>query len=203
MVGKWRDAWRRGREAGAARYGGRPPPQPKEGPLDEWPHETNRDGQWNLDPGPDGPPQPDSPVPDDVLAASEIEALRARIAELEAKALDDAQRLAGLNVEIGQLLAQRVEDKQLVDTLTEGVADLRTALEEMALIGGLLIDVLALPGVKRRLQERFHPDKYPDATEAQRREYEDASARINAAYDIVAADLARRQELDAAEDNAA
>ncbi|MGE0290449.1 MAG: hypothetical protein AB7F35_25415 [Acetobacteraceae bacterium] len=187
-MGRWLDAFRRGQAAGYAHYGGETPPAEEDRTKDE-----NRPGEWDLEPEPDDPDAPE----DDTWSDEDAEKLQARLAELEAKSRDDAQRLAELNGEIGRLTADIVGKKQLIDDLTEGTADLRTALQELEAISMLLVEVLAKPGVKKWLQQRFHPDKYPDASEAQRRSYEETAAQINAAYDIVAECMARQQEMAA------
>jgi hypothetical protein len=52
----------------------------------------------------------------------------------------------------------------------------------------LFADVLRLDGVKIALLNGFHPDKHPRATEAQRKAFGDAMAKINAAYEILERD---------------
>jgi uncharacterized coiled-coil protein SlyX len=108
----------------------------------------------------------------------EIEALQATI--------------AGLQGEVTELKARMTEDTQRIEILTERVAELggqlsdaQAARESLIKIVKQLIEVLKLPGVRKWLLERFHPDRYPDARPVQRHELENTASLINAAYDIV------------------
>ena len=42
-----------------------------------------------------------------------------------------------------------------------------------------------MPGIREALLKGFHPDKHPRASEAERKGFEDATAKINAAYEIL------------------
>jgi hypothetical protein len=48
-----------------------------------------------------------------------------------------------------------------------------------------LIAVLALPGVKTWLLAKFHPDKHPNANDAERELHTQNVQKINAAYEFV------------------
>lgn len=72
-----------------------------------------------------------------------------------------------------------VELKKYAEQLQEQMAQLTAGVEPMA-------KVLMLPGVKTFLLQRFHPDKYPDADEEQRRLITEAMQAITVAYAAVA-----------------
>lgn len=158
-MAKWWDALRDGYETGRVQYGGQPPRRRQpEGQPDAPPHDPNG---WDL-------PPMEEPVADQT---SEIEALQATI--------------AGLQGEVTALKAQLTEDAQRIGTLTEAAAVLRGHLVTAHTAYEPLIEVLKLPGVRKWLLEKFHPDRYPDANPVQRDALERAAGVINAAYDIV------------------
>jgi hypothetical protein len=53
-------------------------------------------------------------------------------------------------------------------------------------------EVLCLPGVEKGLRNRFHPDKHPQADEAERRALTEATQKINAVYSAIKRNNERR-----------
>ena len=129
-------------------------------------------------PGMDEPAHPDTQRVAE--QAREIEELRTTVADL--------------NGEIARLEAQRVADTQRMEALTEAAAQLRGHLGDALESCEPVIEVLKLPGVRKWLLEKFHPDKYSGANAAQREALENAAALINAAYDVVKQQAAPREE---------
>ena len=193
-----------GRETARAKYG-RPAPQPQERVQPE----TQPDGgprSWAEEFGlPDGETQ---------LAAEqarETGELRARVADLnveiarlQAKGREEIADQAGevealraygaeLTAEIERLKAESREDKAAIAALTEGAEKQERDFADMDATYQPLINVLMLPGVKKWLLKKFHPQEYPDANEAQRTALDEALLTINAAYDVVK-QASRREE---------
>jgi uncharacterized coiled-coil protein SlyX len=183
---KWLEALRNGYDTGRAQYGGRPMPQPPGQP--EWAQpEVGEDDHNGLPENfgqPEFEPQMDAPAHPDTQRvaeqAREIEELRTTVADL--------------NGEIARLEAQRVADTQRMEALTEAAAQLRGHLGDAVASCEPVIEVLKLPGVRKWLLEKFHPDKYSGANPAQREALENAAALINAAYDVVKQQAAPREE---------
>jgi hypothetical protein len=76
----------------------------------------------------------------------------------------------------------------LLDELDEArrvIADLTDAVERQKARADAYAVVLLLPGVKLWLINRFHPDKHPNANEAERAALNETLQTINAAYDAL------------------
>jgi hypothetical protein len=76
-------------------------------------------------------------------------------------------------------LVAELEEKNLL------IANLTDALESSKTRAELFAAVLRLPGIKQSLLKAFHPDRHPNAPDADKREIVEAMAKINAAYDIL------------------
>lgn len=76
----------------------------------------------------------------------------------------------------------------LLDELDEArrvIADLTDAVERQKARADAYAVVLVLPGVKLWLINRFHPDKHPNANEAEKAALNETLQTINAAYDAL------------------
>ena len=76
-------------------------------------------------------------------------------------------------------LVAELEEKNLL------IANLTDALESCKARAELFAAVLRLPGARIFLVKLTHPDRHPNAPEADRREFADAAAKVNAAYDML------------------
>jgi hypothetical protein len=65
------------------------------------------------------------------------------------------------------------------------IADLTNAVEALTTRAELFAAVLRLPGARIFLVKLTHPDRHPNAPETDRREFADAAAKVNAAYEIL------------------
>jgi hypothetical protein len=72
------------------------------------------------------------------------------------------------------------ETAELAEKLNARVYELETELAGTAVFG----EVLLLPGVKRWLAGRFHPDK-PGLNDGERKAFTEAMQKINSAYDAL------------------
>jgi hypothetical protein len=70
------------------------------------------------------------------------------------------------------------ENRQLIDELRATVEGLQAKAEVLA-------DALRLPGVKLWLLAKFHPDKHPQANEAERAVHTQNFQKVNAAYEMI------------------
>src|SRR3954453_3924613 len=68
--------------------------------------------------------------------------------------------------------------------LTQSTGELQARTAELESVATPLAAALLMPGVKAMLANRFHPDKYPDATAEQRAAYEEAMKVVNEAYTV-------------------
>jgi hypothetical protein len=138
-----------------------------------WPPRPPLDRQGPPEPRDDAEPPP-APVNDRGDAS-------ARVVELEAALKESHATLA----ELADLAEQmKTEGEQLRARIAEleaaGVA---------AEVGNLATEVLSLPGAETLLRNKYHPDKHPKADETERRAFNEATQKINAAY----AELKRRK----------
>jgi hypothetical protein len=171
---KWLQALQKGYDNGRTQYGGRPPPKQQKWAQPE--AIENGDGlPENFEQEEFESSEMDGPVHADTQRAAD-----------QAREIEEMRAIAaGLNVEIARLEAQRVQDGQKIEALTEAADQLRGHLGDALASCQPVIEVLKLPGVRKWLLEKFHPDRYPDANEAQKEALANAAALINAAYDVV------------------
>jgi hypothetical protein len=80
------------------------------------------------------------------------------------------------------LESEHDESKRLVGELVETVELLQGRVVDLVGGGEVMAGVLRLPGVKNFLLLSFHPDRHPDASEQERKVFEEAMQTINAAY---------------------
>ena len=97
------------------------------------------------------------PAPASRTDAAEVESLRALLAELH---------------ELAELSQARI-------------AELETQLTAAHYRADRFSDVLELQGVRRTLHRLTHPDAHPGATEEQLRALNEASRKLNAAYELL------------------
>ena len=76
------------------------------------------------------------------------------------------------------LLDELDEARRVIADLTDAVERQKTRMDGYAV-------VLLLPGVKLWLINRFHPDKHPNANEAEKAALNETLQTINAAYDAL------------------
>jgi hypothetical protein len=97
------------------------------------------------------------PAPASRTDAAEVESLRALLAEVH---------------EIAELSQARIAELEAQLAVAQSRAD-------------RFSEVLELQGVRRTLQRLTHPDAHPGATEEQLRTLNEASGKINAAYELL------------------
>jgi uncharacterized coiled-coil protein SlyX len=188
----FRDAFRRGRDEGFTRRGFAPPRSPFE-PPERWPDAA--------------PPEQPVAEPADFVAE-----LQARIVELEADCETKKQALDGLAPIVEQQQARVVElvaklrDREaecetktqaldglvpIVEQLQARIAELETMPEDAELFAEVLrlpaisTKSVKVPSVKNLLMDRFHPEKHPKADDDAKQLLNDATRKINAAYDAI------------------
>jgi hypothetical protein len=94
----------------------------------------------------------------------------------------DRELIGRLEAQVRELEAIREDNRRLIADMAEEIEGLRAALDDAAAPSAPFEDILRLPGVETWLRKRFHPDKYPDASEEQQRALTEATQKINAAY---------------------
>jgi hypothetical protein len=92
------------------------------------------------------------------------------------------------------LQAEHEESKRLVAELAETVELLQGRVIELIKGAEPMANVLQLPGVKKYLRMRFHPDQHANASDEQIEKLTEAMQTINAAYAVI------EKELHSAED---
>jgi len=131
-------------------------------PFFEWPRrpsESELSDQWVYHPPAD--------QPDDAPASP-----------IDNAGTDHQARIAELEAELQQRSAEMAELADYAEQMKARIAELESApagAESSAA-------VLRLPGVEKWLRDKFHPDKHPGADDAERRSYNEATQKINAAY---------------------
>jgi hypothetical protein len=87
------------------------------------------------------------------------------------------------------LESEHDESKRLVGELVETVELLQGRIIELIAGAEPMANVLRLRGVKNFLLLSFHPDRHPNASEQERKVFEEAMQTINAAYAVIAKEL--------------
>jgi hypothetical protein len=87
------------------------------------------------------------------------------------------------------LESEHDESKRLIGELVETVELLQGRVKELIAGAEAMASVLRLRGVKNFLLLSFHPDRHPDASEQERKVFEEAMQTINAAYAVIAKEL--------------
>jgi len=90
-----------------------------------------------------------------------------------------------LEEEYRALEAEHEESKRLVAELADTVEQLQERVKDLILGAEVMANVLMLPGVKRYLRMRFHPDQHVGASEQDLEKFKAAMQAINAAYEVV------------------
>jgi hypothetical protein len=99
---------------------------------------------------------------------------------------EEAQTDGGsLEEEYRALESEHEESKRLVAELADTVELLQERVKDLILGVEMMANVLQLPGVKKYLRMRFHPDQHQGATEEQREKLTAAIQTINVVYDII------------------
>jgi hypothetical protein len=117
--------------------------------------------------GRNGPDDPNAPPPawDETPAA-------------QSEAVDNAQAQAAMHEREEEL----AEAKRLIGELKDYAEQLESRVGELVAGAAPLVATLLLPGVKTFLLTKFHPDKYPEASDEQRAKLTEATKTITAAY---------------------
>jgi hypothetical protein len=95
------------------------------------------------------------------------------------------------NAEVESLRALLAEVHELAELSQARIAELESQLTAAHSRADRFSEVLELQGVRRTLHRLTHPDAHPGATEEQLRTLNEASRKINAAYELL--DRAREQ----------
>jgi hypothetical protein len=89
------------------------------------------------------------------------------------------------NAEVESLRALLAEVHELAELSQARIAELETQLTAAHYRAARFSDVLELQGVRRTLQRLTHPDAHPGATEEQLRALNEASRKINVAFELL------------------
>ena len=89
------------------------------------------------------------------------------------------------NADVESLRALLAELHELAEISQARIAELETQLTAAHYRADRFSDVLELQGVRRTLHRLTHPDAHPGATEEQLRALNEASRKLNAAYELL------------------
>jgi hypothetical protein len=197
MIRNFMEGFRRGREAKLAEYVRNP-----------WPYEAPAADEAEHEPAGSGDPhrsrvdelESELHARDAELVekrrllvdlANFAEQLKARVEELEARpdAAPHQARIEELEGALRAYEAELKEKRRLLADLANLAEQLKTELEARPddAAAELCADVLRLPGVEKTLRNKFHPDLHPKDRndEAKWRGWNEATQKINAAYDAI------------------